>query len=92
MKTHPIRRILQNKPTPKLKVVSEKRERFLALVEPRMGLALTRIRIVGQLFSPNYEWTEAEAEKIVATLEEAVANVKAKSLRKSKDSRDMFKL
>jgi hypothetical protein len=78
--------------TSKLKVVSKKRERFLALAESRMGFALTRIRIVGQLFSPNYEWTESEAQKMIETLEEAVTNVKLKANKKSRDSRDIFKL
>lgn len=90
--TRPLRREEEPKLKPKLKVVSEKRERFLALVEPRMQLALARIRIVGQLFTSNYEWNDSEADKMIATLEEAVANVKVRANKKSRDTRDTFKL
>jgi hypothetical protein len=78
---------------PKLKVVSDKRRKFLDLIEDRMEKALARIRIVGQLFNThNYEWMESEADKIIETLEQAVANVKLKANKKSKDTRDTFKL
>jgi hypothetical protein len=91
MKPQPTKKIVEAKP--KLKVVSEKRRKFLDLIEDRMEKALARIRIVGQLFNAhNYEWTESEADKIVETLEGAVANVRMKANRKAKDVRDAFKL
>jgi hypothetical protein len=90
----PIKKMIPKKEDvkPKLKVVSEKRERFKALAIPRMEFALARIRIVGQLFTSNYEWEESEADKMIATLEEAVAKVKLRANKKSRDTRDSFRL
>lgn len=52
--------------------VESRREKFLRLAQPRMQNALRSIRLLGNLASPTYEWTEADIAKMYATLQTAV--------------------
>jgi ACT domain-containing protein len=41
-----------------------KRDRFLRIAEPRMNRALNSIRLLGNLATGNYEWTEDDISRI----------------------------
>lgn len=72
----------------------DKRERFVELVESRVTRATQQLRLIGNLSNlNNYTYTEAEAQKIIATLDGEVKLLKAKfqtALRKRQ--KDEFKL
>lgn len=53
-----------------------KREKFLRLGDARMSRALTALRLVGQLGNKGaYEYTGDDVDKMLAALNEAVAEV-----------------
>jgi hypothetical protein len=54
------------------------REKFLRLAPPRTDQALGRIRLLGNLASPSYEWTPEEAKQIMDVLFDAVHDLKRK--------------
>ena len=41
-----------------------RRERFLRIAEPRVQRALTAIRLLGNLSTANYEWSQSDLLKI----------------------------
>ena len=51
-------------------------DKFVRLVESRVPKALTSIRLVGQLASPNYEFTKEQAEAVVGTLQSSVDDLR----------------
>lgn len=54
-----------------------KRDRFLRLADKRVNAALNKIRLVGNLSDTrNYEYTEEEKKKILASLQNELNNVK----------------
>lgn len=61
------------------KPVEPRDKRFKRLASARVTAALKRIRMVGQLSARSqYDYTEAQAEKVVAALEEAVRLVRTR--------------
>ena len=70
---------------------SEKHANFRRLAEARTGRVLEYIRKVENLASPNYEFEEAEAEKIFDTIQERVAKAHD-SFRRRLTKRDRFTL
>ena len=72
----------------------DKRERFVELAEARVTRATQQLRLIGNLSNiNNYTYTEAEANKILATLDSEMRVLKAKfqtALRKRQT--DEFKL
>ncbi len=55
-----------------------KADRFKRLAEPRVGNAVKKIEIIGNLAGSNYEFTPEQVEKILATLKSTVEEVAAK--------------
>ncbi len=55
-----------------------KEEKFIRLASARVPKALEAIRLVGQLSSANYQYSEQAAEEVVEALREAVSEVGAK--------------
>lgn len=64
----------------KVKVKGEtKHERFTRLATSRTQAAIDKIRVLGNCANrDNYEYTEAEANKIIKALEEELRALKAK--------------
>lgn len=52
-----------------------KHDRFLRLMQKRLGRVLEDLRLVSQLSSPNYENTPEEAEEVVRHLDTAVRGI-----------------
>lgn len=50
-------------------------EAFRRLANKRLPVAVKRIRLMGNLSSANYEYTDEQAELIIATLEKEVAKL-----------------
>ena len=62
-----------------------KADAFRRLATSRTNVVLDNIRILGNLASPNYEYTEAQVDKIIGALSDALANLDtAFRLRNSK--------
>ena len=55
-----------------------KADRFKRLAEPRVGNAVKKIGIIGNLAGANYEFTAEQVEKILGTLKTAVDEVEKK--------------
>lgn len=55
-----------------------KSDRFKRLAEPRVGNAIKKIGIVGNLASSNYEFSAEQVEKILGSLKAAVGEVEGK--------------
>lgn len=51
---------------------------FVRLANARVGRALGALSVIGNLASPNYEYTDEQAAKIVAVLQSEVDALKAK--------------
>lgn len=52
-----------------------KHDRFLRLMQKRLGRALEELRLVGQLSSSRYENTDAEAREVIKHLDDAVKDI-----------------
>ena len=71
----------------------DRRERFISLAEARTDKALSAIRLIGNLSNrSNYEYTEAEVNKIVRALESEVRAVKARFADASAGRERTFRL
>ena len=57
------------------KIAETKHDRFLRLMQRRLGRALEELRLVSQLASPNYENTPEEAEEVVRHLDSNVRHI-----------------
>lgn len=55
-----------------------KRERFVRLGAARMSAALQKVRLLGNLSSANYEYTELDCEKMRSALVDAVTETMKK--------------
>lgn len=55
-----------------------KADRFKRLAEPRVGNAVKKVEIIGNLAGSNYEFTAEQVEKILTTLKAAVEEVEKK--------------
>ena len=71
----------------------DRRERFISLAEARTDKALSAIRLIGNLSNrSNYEYTEAEVNRIVRALESEVRAVKARFADASAGRERTFRL
>jgi hypothetical protein len=55
-----------------------KADRFKRLAEPRVGNAIKKIEIIGNLASSNYEFSAEQVEKILSSLRTTVDEVEKK--------------
>ncbi len=55
-----------------------KADRFKRLSEPRVGNAVKKIEIIGNLAGSNYEFTSEQVGNILTTLRAAIGEVEAK--------------
>jgi hypothetical protein len=62
---------IHSKPRPN----ESKHDRFLRLMQKRLGRVLEEMRLVSQLSSQNYENTEAEAFEVIQHLDNGVKNI-----------------
>lgn len=53
-----------------------KHEKFQRLSSSRLEKALDAIRVIGNLASPNYEWTQEEARGLVQELDTAIGGLR----------------
>jgi hypothetical protein len=67
---------------PSHEIAETRQQKFRRLGEARITRAINAVRLVGNLASPNYEYTEQDAMRILGVLEEALDNVRSKFLRK----------
>lgn len=76
----------------KTKENESKREKFVRLAESRVDNALRNINLIGNLSNKsNYEYTQADVDKILRTLKNAVSSLE-KSFSTSKSANSKFKL
>ena len=69
------------------------RKKFVELAEKRVNRAIKDIKLIGNLSNrSNYVYTEKDAKAIVAALNKAVAEVKARFDRKGDEAESVFKL
>jgi hypothetical protein len=66
-------------------------DRFRRLASKRVQAALDKIRLVGNLASPANEYTQYDAAKIIAAIDQAVDEMRDR-LNKSKPERQPFTL
>ena len=60
-------------------MINAKREKFIRLAESRVNKALNDIRLIGNLSNKNnYDYDQADVNKIISTLEQEVRSVKKK--------------
>ena len=60
-------------------MINAKRENFIRLAESRVNKALNDIRLIGNLSNKNnYDYEQADVNKIISTLEQEVRSVKKK--------------
>jgi hypothetical protein len=59
-------------------------ERFLRLVNKRLPVAVKRIRLIKNLAGPSYEYTEAQANILINTLQAEIEHL-AQAFRKEDD-------
>lgn len=71
----------KNKTVKKAKATEDRHDKFRRLGVARMNKALTSMRLLGQLSSANYKYTDAEVAKMAGTLMEAVDTVVKKFSR-----------
>lgn len=71
----------------------DKRERFVALAEKRVTRAIREIRLVGNLSNTrNYTYTEQEAQRITAALEQEMKALKSQFAAGLRKQEPLFKL
>jgi len=72
---------------------SEKRARFLRLVEKRMSNTLHDIKLVGNLSNRSaYEYTDKDVRQITKAIEEAVVELKQRFRNPTSTARTEFKI
>lgn len=70
-----------------------KAEKFKRLAEKRVPVAITKIRLVGNLSDPyNYHYSEEEANKIIKAIKAEYDDLAASFKRGVKKEKDEFKL
>lgn len=65
-------------PAASTKPAETKSQTFVRLANSRVGKAMGALSVIGNLASPNYEYTDDQAAKIVAALQSEVDALKAK--------------
>ena len=72
---------------------ADRRQRFVELAEKRMTKALRQIKLVGNLADQsNYEYSDVDAKKILAALQQAVEECGVRFEQGGMDSDETFKL
>ena len=73
--------------------MKDKRERFVALAEKRVPRAIHELRLIGNLANThNYTYTQDEAQRIVATLEQELKLLKGRFATGALKGQPTFKL
>ena len=73
--------------------MSETREeKFKRLAEKRVTVALNKIRIVGNLASPQYAFSPEQIERIITALKSAVTEIEEKFQKPLQKNREKFEL
>jgi hypothetical protein len=76
-----------------MKLLRNKRTKFVELAEARVGKALKTIRLIGNLTNKNnYEFDEADFAKILAALEAEIRDLKIKLKTGGGKTKPSFKL
>ena len=60
------------------KTTEDRRERFERLAKSRMLRVLSTIRLLGNLATPNYQWTEADVSKMERAIKDQCEKTFAK--------------
>ena len=69
------------------------RKKFVELAEKRVNRALKDIKLIGNLSNrSNYSYEDKDARAIIAALNKAVAEIKARFDRKGDEAESEFKL
>jgi len=69
------------------------RKKFVELAEKRVNRALKDIKLIGNLSNrSNYSYEDKDAKAIIAALNKAVSEVKARFDRKGDEAESVFKL
>lgn len=69
-----------------------KSAKFRRLAESRVNNAIEKIRLVGNLANPQYEYTADEVNKIIAALQTAIAETEEKFRKTIERQRIKFQL
>jgi hypothetical protein len=69
-----------------------KEDKFKRLAEKRVNGALDKIRIIGNLASPQYAFNSEQIERIISALRTAVSDVEAKFQKPLQKSANKFAL
>jgi len=69
-----------------------KEEKFKRLAEKRVNVALDKIRLIGNLASPQYAFGPEQIERIITALQSAVADVEGKFQKPLHKSMNKFEL
>ncbi len=73
--------------------MKDKRGRFVALAEKRVPRAIRELRLIGNLANThNYVYTQDEALRIVAVLEQELKLLKGRFAAEAKKNQPTFKL
>ena len=67
-----------------------KEERFKRLAATRVNKALDKIRLLGNLAKPQYEYTPEQVEQIIVALQSGIAEVEEKFQKKLDNKRKRF--
>ena len=62
-----------------------KNEAFLRLVNKRMPVAVKRIRLIGNLTSPNYAYTDGQAEMVLGVLRAELSKLEDQFAKRKQD-------
>ena len=73
-------------------MVESREEKFKRLAGKRVNVALDKIRIVGNLASPQYVFNPEQIERIITALQSAVADVEEKFQKPLQKNMKKFEL
>ncbi len=82
------------KRTTSLKVVEvreSRRDKFLRLATPRVNRILNSIRLVGNLATSNYQWTDDDIDKMIKAVEEQLVKTRARFDKHKRGERPDFR-
>ena len=69
-----------------------KEDRFKRLAETRVNNALNKIRLIGNLASPQYAFSPEQIEKIITALQTAITDVEEKFQKPLQKNKNKFEL
>lgn len=73
--------------------MKDKQERFVSLAEKRVPRAIHQLRLIGNLANKhNYRYSQEQAQRIVATLEQELRVLKGRFAAEASKSQPTFKL